>query len=282
LIAAISSMPDPTLPLVGTVRPWQLVFFVMAIPDLLLALLMWTTVCEPPRRGRVLVAGGRQRSVPIRTVIDHVWDHRAAFGPMFLGLALDSLAMGTLPWAAPFYERTYGWGPAQYGIIQGLVLTFVAPLGLWFGGWLAEHWARHGRDDANMRVVVVGAAAHIPFAIGYALMPSPYLALACYSLNLVLLLIKVGPQNAALQTIVPNEMRAQVTALFLFIFSMVGLGIAPTVVALLTDYVFQDEAKLRYSIALMHAVLAPAALIVFWLGLSAYGRAVAEARRWQT
>lgn len=283
LIAALSTMPDTTLPLIGTVRPWQLVFLVMAIPDLILALLMLTTVHEAPRRGRMLAAAGSQtRAVPIRSVLAHLWQHRDAFGPMFLGLALNSLAMGTLAWAAPFYERTYGWSPAQYGIIQGFVYLLIAPMGLAFGGWLAEHWARRGRDDANMRVVVVAAVAHMPFAIAYALMPNPYLALAASSLNSVLVLIGAGPQNAALQTIVPNEMRGQVTALFLFLFTMIGSGVAPTVVALLTDFVFQDESRLRYSIAAMHAVLAPAALVVFLRGLPAYGRAVAQARSWHT
>ncbi len=113
-------------------------------------------------------------------------------------------------------------------------------------------------------------------------MPNPYLALAAASLNSVLILIGVGPQNAALQVIVPNEMRGQVTALFLFLFTMIGIGIAPTVVALLTDYVFRDEMKLRYSIATMHAVLAPLAAFVFWRGLSGYGRAVRRTpRTWQ-
>ncbi len=285
LIATLSAMPDTTLPLIGPVRPWQLVFLVMAIPDLILALLMLTTVHEAPRRGRMLAVAATQpnRAVPIRTVVDHLWQHRDAFGPMFLGLALNSLAIGgTLAWAAPFYERTYGWGPAQYGIIQGCVTLLIAPMGLAFGGWLAEHWARQGRDDANMRVVAVSAAAHLPFAVAYALMPNPYLALAASSLNTVLVLIGAGPQNAALQTIVPNEMRGQVTALFLFLFTMIGLGIAPTVVALVTDFVFQDESRLRYSIAAMHALLAPAALIVFVRGLPAYGRAVAQARNWQS
>jgi len=282
LIAALAAMPDPSLPLIGSVRPWQLVFLVMAIPDVILGILMLTTVYEPPRRGRVLAAGARHRAAPVRAVFAHLSTHRDAFGPMFLGLGLNSLAMGTLVWSAPFYERTYGWSPAQYGIIQGFVMLLIAPLGLAFGGWLAGRWARAGRDDANLRVVFVAAISHTPFAIAYALMPSPYLAVAAASLNSVLILIGVGPQNAALQVIVPNEMRGQVTALFLFLFTMIGMGLAPTVVALLTDYVYRDEADLRYSIATMHAVLAPLAAFVFWRGLPAYGRAVARAREWHS
>jgi hypothetical protein len=54
------------------------------------------------------------------------------------------------------------------------------------------------------------------------------------------------------------------------------------VVALPPNYVYRDEAKLRYSLATMHAVLAPLAAYVFWRGLGAYGRAVAQARAWHT
>jgi len=75
-------------------------------------------------------------------------------------------------------------------------------------------------------------------------------------------------------------MRGQVTALYLFLFTMIGFGISPTVIALITDYVFQDEMKLRYSIALLQFVLAPAAVYVFWRGLKGYAAAVADTRSW--
>jgi MFS family permease len=279
LIAALAKLGNPVLPVFGELHGWQLVFLVMAVPDLVLGLLLLTTMHEPPRRGRAMDASGR--AAPVKTVLAYLWTHRDAFGPMFGGLALNSLAMGTLAWAAPFYERTYGWGPAQYGIIQGFVYLLVAPLGLSFGGWLAERWAKQGRDDANLRVVVLGAVLHMPFAILYPLMPTPYLALALASVNTVLILIGAGPQNAALQVIVPNEMRGQVTALFLCIFTLIGFGVAPTIVALITDFVFHDESSLRYSIALLNGVLAPLAALLFWRGLGAYGRAVAATRAWQ-
>ena len=280
LIGVLAKLGSVTLPVFGELHGWQLVFLILAVPDLVLGVLLLTTMHEPVRRGRTMDSVGK--AAPVGTVFRYLWTHRAAFGPMFGGLALNSLALGTLPWVAPFFERTHGWSPAQYGIIFGFVYLLIAPLGLTFGGLLAERWAKQGRDDANLRVVAVAALLHMPFAILYPLMPTPYLALALLSLNTVLILIGAGPQNAALQVIVPNEMRGQVTALFLTIFTLIGFGVGPTVVALITDYVFNDESKLRYSIALMNGVLAPAAAILFWSGLRAYGRAFAETRTWQT
>src|SRR5262249_22668801 len=41
------------LPLVGTTRPWQLIFFLVGLPGLLISLLLWP-VREPLRRGESL------------------------------------------------------------------------------------------------------------------------------------------------------------------------------------------------------------------------------------
>ena len=83
-------------------------------------------------------------------------------------------------------------------------------------------------------------------------------------------------QNAALQIIVPNQMRGQVTALYLFLFSVVGSGLSPTVLALFTDYVFQAEDQIRYAILMSAAIFSPLALFIMWLGLKPYAREVAR------
>jgi hypothetical protein len=86
-----------------------------------------------------------------------------------------------------------------------------------------------------------------------------------------------GPFNAALQIITPNQMRGQVTALFLLIFNVIGFGLGGTVVAAFTDFVFGDESMLRYSMAATSALLGPIAIVTFWLGLKPYARSVQRA-----
>ncbi|HKE46048.1 MAG TPA: MFS transporter [Steroidobacteraceae bacterium] len=272
-------------PMVGALRPWQIILLIMAIPDVLLGILALTTLHEPKRRGArsttyAADAGGKVKVVPLREVFKFLYDNRAAFAPMFLGLCANSLAAGAFFWNAPFFARTYGWSPAKYGVIQGSMLLVLAPIGALAGGYLAEWFARKGRDDANLRVVYLATLFHVPFAMAYALMPNPYLAIVIYAINYTIISMGSGPQNAALQVIVPNEMRGQITALFLFCFGMIGLALAPLVVASLTQYVFGAEEKLRYSIATIHIVLAPLATYFFWKGLKPYGKAFAAARAW--
>jgi MFS family permease len=96
------------------------------------------------------------------------------------------------------------------------------------------------------------------------------MALVLASINTSIMAIGTGPQNAAFQSTVPNHMRAKITATFLFMFTM-GSALGPMVVSAITTYGFDDPGKLRYSLALTHAVLGPLAVFVFWKGLRAYG-----------
>ncbi|HET9863317.1 MAG TPA: MFS transporter [Steroidobacteraceae bacterium] len=273
--------PEYTLPVLGTLRSWQVVFLILAAPDLLLGLLVLFTVLEPKRRGRVTPAAAIPAAadgVSYAAVFRYLWENRRAFAPMYIGLAINCIALvGNSFWMAPFYQRTHGWGPAQFGIYQGWLLLVLAPAGLMFGGWLAERLGKRGVADANQRVVVWASLAHIPFAVTFALVPSPWVALVLASFNTAVIGIGTGPQNAAFQAIVPNQMRAKITATFLFMFT-VGSALGPNVVSSITTWVFGDPNQLRYSMTLMHAVLGPLAVLVFWKGLRAYGEAYTRAR----
>jgi len=279
--ALLKSLADPeyTLPMLGTLRTWQVVFLIMALPDLLLGLLVLFTVYEPPRRGRIPSAvNDAAAGVSYAQVFRYLRDNRRAFVPMYLGLGINCIALvGHSFWMAPFYQRTHGWSPADFGIYQGWLLLVLAPAGLMFGGWLAERLAKRGLADANQRVVMWASLAHIPFAVSFALVPNPWMALVLAALNTSVIGIGTGPQNAAFQAIVPNDMRAKITATFLFMFT-IGSALGPNVVSSITTWVFHDPNKLRYSLALMHAVLGPLAVWIFWKGLRAYGDAYTRAR----
>jgi MFS family permease len=80
VVGYVESMGQISLPVLGEVHGWQLSFFVVGIPGLLVALLMFT-VREPVRRGRMLaekVTGSR--AIPVSVVFDFFKSHFAAVG----------------------------------------------------------------------------------------------------------------------------------------------------------------------------------------------------------
>jgi MFS family permease len=111
-------------------------------------------------------------------------------------------------------------------------------------------------------------------------MPSPWLSL------LFLVPATVGggiPSTiavASLMQISPNEMRAKASALYYFVVSMVGLGLGPTSVALITDYYFRDEARLQHSLAIVATVAGLAAVAVLLWVRPWFRASVAAARAW--
>jgi MFS family permease len=276
LIHLVSTLPPLSLPQIGVLRPWQLTFILVAIPGVIVAAL-FGTVKEPVRRGRI----GSAKSIPVRDVVRFLLDNRKAYGPMFLGLAFNSVVFfGIQTWTPPFFTRTFGWTSAQIGVIFGLVLLIVAPVGLICGSMLAERFAKQGRADANLLVTLIAFALAVPASILFPLMPTPELSIAMLGVLFFVAMLSPGPQNAALQIITPNQMRGQVTALYLFIFNAVGFGMGATVVAFVTNHIFHNEAMVGYSMVAVGAVLGPIAVAFIWSGLKPYAASVLRARAW--
>jgi MFS family permease len=265
MIWIIANVGNPDLPIVGTLRPWQVVFIAVGLPGVLVSLLM-LTVKEPPRHGLRL----SQPKVGFWTAMAHLWTHFALYGPMFIGLTLGSLDNGSRAWGAAFFERTYGWAPPVYGLTSGIMSIVFMLLGLFLGTKLVERMLERGHEDAPMRLVILCRLVAMPFAIAMPLMPTPWLALACSAVGMLTLGMSGPSLNAVLQIVSPNQIRGQVTALYLFIFFVVGSGISPLATGLVTDYVFTSPDDLRWSIMLLHIVFLPAALIVTSLGWKPY------------
>jgi len=85
-----------------------------------------------------------------------------------------------------------------------------------------------------------------------------------------------GAATAAIQDIMPNQARALASAVYLFFINIIALGFGPTAVALLTDYVFQDEGAIRYSLATVTLLASMISLGCYSLGLTPYRRAMAS------
>jgi MFS family permease len=255
-------------------------FIIVGLPGLIVAALL-ATVREPQRRGRINTIKDSAKPIPIREVIDFLKKNRTTFAPIYIGMGIQVvMAYAGVTWGPAFYMRTFGWTPKQYGLVIGLITVTLMPVGTLLGSMLAERFARAGRDDANLRVVLIGKLLAIPFGISFPFMPNPYLAVAVSTVSLFFLSMTAAPLNAALQVVTPNQMRGQITALFLFVFNVVGFALGPLMVALFTDYVFQSESQIGYSLVLTGITLGPLGTFIIWLGMKPYGRSVAAARAW--
>jgi MFS family permease len=270
-----------TLPLIGQTRPWQVIFFMVGLPGVLLALLMYT-VREPLRRG-MKAAGGAGGSA--QASLGEVWRYISLNGKTFVchtvGFALLSFSSyGTSAWAPTMFVRNHGWPASQAGIVYGLVVGIFATLGVVAGGWVSDRMTQRGYRDATMRVGLYVSVAWFPVGLLYPIVPDPWLAVAFLIPSAFLASAPFGVAPAAIQLIMPNEMRGQASAIYLFVVNLIGLGIGPTVVALTTDYVFHDDNKVNYSILIVSTLAHVAATLLLWRGLKPFGESLDRLKVW--
>ena len=265
MIWLVARVGSPDLPLVGVLRPWQVVLIGVGLPGLLVSLLL-LTVKEPRRRNLT----AEMHKAGFGKTIRYLWLHFAVFGPLFIGLTLGSLDVGSRQWGAAFFQRTYGWSPAEYGMVSGVVSIVVMLAGLYLGAKWAEWFQNRGDAAGAYRVILYTRLLAMPFAILMPVMPTPELAMAFNAVSFLTLGMSGPMLNAVMLAISPNQIRGQVMTLYLFIYTVVGVGFAPLITGLTTDYVFTSPDDLRWSLMLLHVIFMPLALWVTWLGLKPF------------
>jgi MFS family permease len=253
------------LPLLGAVRPWQLIFFILGGAGVLFSAALFA-IHEPPRHG--VGAGAR---VSVGEVGNYLRANWATVLYHNVGFALVAFASyGSSAWVPTFFQRTHGWSAGQIGAAYGGIVAVFGVLGIVSGGWVADRLAQGGYPDATMRVGLFATVAGVPFGVLFPLVGDAHLALGLLVPTVFFLSMPFGVAPAAVQEVMPNAMRGQASAVYLFVVNLLGMGVGPTGVALVTDYVFRDDQAVGYSLLIVTAAAKLGAIVLLALGLKPY------------
>jgi len=260
-----------------TIFSWQLVLILVGAPGLLAALL-FLLVKEPPRRSlpdtRQLVAPDAPfwRKLLAFMGLDAaiaIWQRKSVFLPLFVALAMSATESQGLPqFRVPFIARTYGMSEAEIGATLGTMLLVAMLLGIFAGG-LFVSWLGKRYKDANIRATAIIFTCTMIVTIAMPLMPTGELALGCMALGAFFGLAGAPAQNAAIQRIAPNEMRGQVTALYLFMFTFFG-ACGPAVIGGVSTFIVGNEQEIWKAILITACLFLPLATFFMWRGIKPY------------
>ncbi len=212
---------------------WRYAFLVVGIPGILLAILMKTTVKEPPR-GYSEAKTPDLEHVPFSQVLKTMWGYKS-FRHLSLGAATQAfVGYGAIAWMPPFLIRTHDMSSGEVGTALGLIIGLAGGVGTFLGGFLAD---RLGKSDPRwyMWLPGVGFLIAVPFSLGVYLVDSLSMALALYILPAFLVNLYTGPTFGMTQSLAPLAMRSAASALLLFIINIIGLVFGPTTVGFLSD-----------------------------------------------
>ena len=270
-ISVVSGMAPIRLPALGEIGGWRLVFLVVGAPGLLVALLV-LAIADPRRN-----ATGPALAVRPAAALSALRNHWRAYGVVIVGCTVVNIAFhGLSAWGPAMLGRVHGLSQGQVGLALGLAFLGPGCAGLLAGGWLADRWVTAGRLDANLRVAQLGALGAAVSLGALSLSPGTAATLGLIYLAIFAMVLPMGAAPAALQVICPPDLRGRISAVYMLTLNLIGMGIGPTAVALLTDFAFRDPMAVDRSIGLVAIAAGLAAAGLIALGRPSFRR-LAEA-----
>ncbi len=249
-----------------TVQPWQVVFFIIGLPGILISL--WILTLKEPVREITKV---NTMDSTYKDVLQYMKKNSISFITHFVGFSmLTMLFNGVMVWLVEFFVRTYNTPRVSIGFNIGYIVLIFGCLGTWFGGYIMDYLTKKGYKDAAMRTGIISALGILPLILLMTNAPNDKIAIILFCPLMFFMSFPFASAAAALQIISPVHMRARISAFYLFVVNLTGIGLGPTMTALVTDYIFKDETKLCYSLAFVGGIGSIVAAILLFSGCKAF------------
>lgn len=211
---------------------WRWAFWVMGLPGIALALLLYTTVREPVRGALDSVAPSRQEGfldtvgVLLRNHL-WLWVTLGQTFAIFVGYGFSS-------WKPSFYLRQFDLSQAEVGTVLGLMGLVAGVPSMLIGGFLGDRLIAKSLKLA-IRCVGFATLLVIPF-YGLALMQNSWVVTTLL-LGLGLVFYSLGggtSMSIALSAVAPNQ-RALAASFVLLSANLLGLGLGPLLIGVISD-----------------------------------------------
>ncbi len=270
VLKALAEADLSTLPIIGDWAPWRIVFLCVGVPGLLMAAAL-TLLHEPPRTqfdGRAAV------DIPtVGEAARFVIAERRLFGGLIVGFACHNTTLyALLSWTPAFLGRQFHLGPSEVGVALGLLTSVGGCVGLIAGGVISDRLLAARRSDTPF---VVGIIAMSGIGVTTTLMlfaNSAQQASVVFAIVMLFVALPIGSVAAALQLVVPNRFRAQVSALYLVLISLAGLLLGPLLPPLISDGLLRNPDRIGLGLLITVVTMSVVAVTCFLLGRDSYSR----------
>jgi predicted MFS family arabinose efflux permease len=247
---------------------WRVAMFAVGIPGIILAVIIKLFVIEP-RRGMSDPAHAAASAADMPAF-------GAGFRSLFANRAAVHLVMAVTITSLIGYGHT-AFGPSfmirSMGLDKLQIASIVAPIGAvcgtlsavgggWLANWAAARWGLHAQSWLVLTMKAVG----LPLSFLFFASSDPWIGVPIYWLSIILVNSYLGPTFALIQGLAPLRMRALWAAVTLLVINLIGLGLGPTMIGVISDLLkpsMGDAESLRWAM-LTFAAVTPWALFHYW------------------
>lgn len=222
------------------IEGWRIAFVVVGLPGVLVAMLVWATIKEPPRG----------YSDPPLLSADRAPDWSETFAelkrkPSFWWMAIAAslvafVGYGLISFQAPFLQREHGLSVRDAALQFGAPLSLLAAVGTFLGGYITER-ATERFPTAMAWVPAIGIALAVPAYVAAFFSQDLGTVFVLWGIGAVFHYSYLGAQYNIGQGVVSNRSRATAIAVLLILVSLIGNGLGPYFVGFMSDLFMQQQ-----------------------------------------
>lgn len=218
---------------VSQIYGWRAALMVVGLPGVLLAIMV-ALVLREPRRGQLEPDAVQVVPAPVAETLAHVWRDRE-LRRLVTALVLGGfVTLAIAGWTPAFLIRVHHLSQGRSGAMTGLALGLTGGIGSLIGGWLGVRLGR-GEPARLKRVAGLAVLLGTPLAVAAPLLPTAGQALILLAVWAVVASAYLGPAWGLAISITPVNMRGTVLALAVVLTNLVGAGLGPQSVGLISD-----------------------------------------------
>ena len=265
--------------LIAEAYGWRSVFLVFGIPGVLLAILIQLTIKEPLK----VTVSASEEGAGLFSTLGNIF-RLPSFAHIMVGVGFTGIAgYGLGVWSPSFLVRVHNMSLVDAGLYLGLIGVFGGGLGTISSGLLVDRLAR--RDKRwQLWLPAIGIFLALPTQLAFLLWPAEHrlvvgevdvpFALVFMGLSAVFASFWIAPSYAAVQNLVPQYWRTQASALMLLAINLLGMGLGPLLVGMLSDLLSQfGDSSVRYGLSI-GVSLSLVGGVAYLRGSALYARAI--------
>lgn len=248
---------------------WRWTFIALGVPGVAFAFLVWFTLREPERGRLDAKHDDAEGVVSFGQTLRFLWHCRTYWLLMLYAPQMGFALAAIMQWGPTFVVRVHGLDLSSVGVLLGIAMGMGTGVGLLVGGFVATKAAK--RDVRWPLMIGVGATvALLPATLAAFLVSSPVASVICIFLVLLVHGVASAPVVATIYSVVRARMRATAGAISIFCQSVLGFGLGPFVVGVLSDALAPSlgTQSLRYA-SLAPCVLFPIMVVVLYAATKA-------------
>jgi MFS family permease len=240
LIDALMARGPISLPVLGALLPWQQTMVLVGICGIPLALLV-LTLLEPRRRASNSISINGAAETARSGLFSYLWAHSGFLLLLLGGAALISMLFnGYLAWSVEYFVREHGWSKTEIGYYFGTAVLIMGSLGVISGGLISDLLARQNYRNPPMMTALLLTGLLLPWP-WLATTGGPTRALIGLSAIIFLASASFTPLIVSLQMRTQAGLRARVSAVYMLVVNLAGVGMGGAAVASVSDYVLSGS-----------------------------------------